>query len=276
MLTTRELLTETLERLFGKVTVRVNRFEGRGREPLGFSANYFCNECLRARGDTNPINGMARDRVIDMSRRVLAGKADYDVWQFSNAVSELLFDLFGVETAEFAIDSEGDALRTKKAFAQAALLSRMLRMAEGKAKVDEAAVARALERTAETRRRALGGFGPERFYESAPFPLTSGGGNVFPYPQTLYATPRLLLYCIGLMPPSDLLILFSLYQRMYRSISSMKPSIVTPSQSTPRNASTFSLPKNPSIAELSGLHPFFDIDLATPARSHIDIHSGQR
>lgn len=173
MLTTRELLTETLERLFGKVTVRVNRFEGRGREPLGFSANYFCNECLRARGDTTPINGMARDRVIDMSRRVLAGKTDYDVWQFSNAVSELLFDLFGVETAEFAIDSEGDALRTKKAFAQAALLSRMLRMAEGKAKVDEAAVARALERTAETRRRALGGFGPERFYESAPFPLTS-------------------------------------------------------------------------------------------------------
>lgn len=36
MLTTRDLLTEMMERLFGKVTVRVNRFEGRGREPLGF------------------------------------------------------------------------------------------------------------------------------------------------------------------------------------------------------------------------------------------------
>lgn len=36
MLTTRDLLTETVERLFGKVTVRANRFEGKGREPLGF------------------------------------------------------------------------------------------------------------------------------------------------------------------------------------------------------------------------------------------------
>lgn len=36
MLTTRDLLTETMERLFGKVTVRVNRFGGKGCEPLGF------------------------------------------------------------------------------------------------------------------------------------------------------------------------------------------------------------------------------------------------
>lgn len=36
MLTTRDLLTETMERLFGKVTVRVNRFESKRRELLGF------------------------------------------------------------------------------------------------------------------------------------------------------------------------------------------------------------------------------------------------
>ena len=84
MLTTRDLLTETMERLFGKVTVRVNRFEGKGREPLGFSTNYFCHECLRARGDTDPINSMARKRVVGMSRRVLAEKTDYDPRRFSN------------------------------------------------------------------------------------------------------------------------------------------------------------------------------------------------
>ena len=84
MLTTRDLLTGTMERLFGKVTVRVNRFEGKGREPLGFYASYFCHECLRARGDTDPINSMARKRVVGMSRRVLAEKTDYDLWRFSN------------------------------------------------------------------------------------------------------------------------------------------------------------------------------------------------
>lgn len=84
MLTTRDLLTETMERLFGKVTVRVNRFEGKGREPLGFSANCLCHECLRARGDMGPINSMARKRVVGMSRRVLAEKTDYDPWRFSD------------------------------------------------------------------------------------------------------------------------------------------------------------------------------------------------
>ena len=83
MLTTRDLLTETMERLFGKVTVRVNRFEGKGREPLGVSANYFCHECLRARGDMDPINSMARKRVVGMSR-LLAEKTDYDPWRFSD------------------------------------------------------------------------------------------------------------------------------------------------------------------------------------------------
>ena len=66
------------------MTVRVNRFEGKGREPLGFSANYFCRECLRACGDMDTINSMARKRVVGMSRRVPAEKTDYDPWLFSN------------------------------------------------------------------------------------------------------------------------------------------------------------------------------------------------
>lgn len=37
-----------------------------------------------------------------------------------------------------------------------------------------------------------------------------------------------------------------------------------------------SLPKNPSIAESSGLHPFFDIDLVRRFFSQIAIHPGQR
>lgn len=74
MLTTRDLLTETMERLFGKVTVRVNRFEGKGREPLGFSANYFCHERLRARGDMDPIqHGPQARRGHEQAR---AGRED--------------------------------------------------------------------------------------------------------------------------------------------------------------------------------------------------------
>lgn len=97
MLTTRNLLIETMERLFGKVTVRVNRFEGKGREPLGFSANYFCHECLRARGDMDPINSMARKRVVGMSRRVLAEKTDYDPWRFSDVDVNTFFTRAAVE-----------------------------------------------------------------------------------------------------------------------------------------------------------------------------------
>lgn len=36
MLATRDLLIETMERLFGKATVRVNRFEGKGASRWGF------------------------------------------------------------------------------------------------------------------------------------------------------------------------------------------------------------------------------------------------
>lgn len=48
--------------------------------------------------------------------------------------------------------------------------------------------------------------------------------------------------------------------------------IVTPDQSRWWKNSFLSLPKNPPIAELSGLHPFFDIDLVRWFFSHMAIH----
>lgn len=83
MLTTRDLLTETMERLFGKVTVRVNRFEGKRREPLGFRPVTSATSACAPAATWTPY-GMARKRVMGMSRRVLAEKTDYDPWRFSD------------------------------------------------------------------------------------------------------------------------------------------------------------------------------------------------
>lgn len=56
----------------------------------------------------------------------------------------------------------------------------------------------------------------------------------------------------------------------------MNSSIDTPRQSRWKKNSFFSLPKSPSMAELSGEHAFFDIDLMSPLASHMEIHPGQR
>lgn len=54
----------------------------------------------------------------------------------------------------------------------------------------------------------------------------------------------------------------------------MNASEPTPDQSRWWKNSFFSLPKNPSHAALSGLHPFADMLLTSPFSSQILIHSG--
>lgn len=95
-------------------------------------------------------------------------------------------------------------------------------------------------------------------------------------PKTYAASPWDLLYCAALMPPNDSLILFSLYQRMYPSSASMNSSIDYPDQSHPQKNSTLIRPKKPSIAELSGEQPFFDMERVIPYRSLLSIQPRQR
>ena len=51
---------------------------------------------------------------------------------------------------------------------------------------------------------------------------------------------------------------------------------MTPDQSLPQDISVFVVPKKPSILELSGEHPLRDIDLVTPASSHMAARPGRR
>lgn len=136
-------MTQVLKRLFGVVTVRVSFFEGRGRKRLGIPSTYFSRDCLKDRAD-NPINKMCAERVLKMARLVLAGKADYDLRDFSRALRDMPYDLFGVETMDFVIEAEGDPDRDVKAKAQVAFLRHVLQEAQGKAEVDVASVAAAL------------------------------------------------------------------------------------------------------------------------------------
>ncbi len=57
-----------------------------------------------------------------MARLVLAGKTDYDLRDFSRALRDMLYDLFGVKTMDFVIEAEGDPDRDVKAKAQVAFL----------------------------------------------------------------------------------------------------------------------------------------------------------
>lgn len=79
-----------------------------------------------------------------MARLVLAGKTDYDLRDFSRALCDMLYDLFGVETMDFVIEAEGDPDRDVKAKAQVAFLRHVLQEAQGKAEVDVASVAAVL------------------------------------------------------------------------------------------------------------------------------------
>lgn len=56
----------------------------------------------------------------------------------------------------------------------------------------------------------------------------------------------------------------------------MKPWIDHPDQSRPWKNSTLSRPKNPSIAELSGEQPFFDMGRVIPYLLHLSIQPGHR
>ena len=56
----------------------------------------------------------------------------------------------------------------------------------------------------------------------------------------------------------------------------MNSSMLTPLQSWKWKNSFFNLPKSPSQAELSGEHPFFDIDRVIPFSLQILIQPGQR
>ena len=90
------------------------------------------------------------------------------------------------------------------------------------------------------------------------------------------ATPILLLYSRGLIPPSVDLIRSLQYQCIQVSTSCINSGRVYSSQLRPQNISVLRCPKNPSHAELSGEHPFFDIDLIRPADSIMSIHPDQR
>ena len=84
-------------------------------------------------------------------------------------------------------------------------------------------------------------------------------------PKTSYAaSPSDIPYWAGLIPPNDTSMRFSLYRSMYSPGASMNRPVDQPFQSRPSKDSTLRRPKSPSIAELSGLRPFLDIDLVIP------------
>ena len=68
----------------------------------------------------------------------------------------------------------------------------------------------------------------------------------------------------------------SLYQTMYSSNNVMNSSIETPWKLRLWKNSCLSLPKNPSAAALSGLHPLALIDRISPCSSQMRIHSSHR
>lgn len=73
--------------------------------------------------------------------------------------------------------------------------------------------------------------------------------------------PFRFLNSTGLKPPSETLIRFCAY--LFKYSSRIRSNLVkeTACQSRLYNISFFILPKNPSHAELSGEHPFLDVDL---------------
>lgn len=170
MATTNELLAKALVRIFGAKTVRVAWFEGRGRRKLRIPAAYFARDCLKDRA-LKPINKKASDRMVELVKRALAGKSDYDVCDVSKYMRDYLYDFFGVETADLVIEGEEDPDRDIKAAAQLCLFRHVMAAGIGVEEIDDAAMAAELERVAGDRREAPGwsdaasglAYGVERF-----------------------------------------------------------------------------------------------------------------
>lgn len=94
MLTIYSLLTCALTTLFETKIIRVGAFKGRGRKKLDIPADYFSGDRLR-RCPERPINVLCGKRVGELACRVLDGKSDCDVYAFSRAVRNLVYDLYG-------------------------------------------------------------------------------------------------------------------------------------------------------------------------------------
>ena len=140
---TEDLLEQLLKRLFGGVTVRQEKFIGKGRVNPHIPVGYFATDRLK-RKPSAPINKYAADRLRKLLKIVLKGQSGYESVDVSKSFLALLQELFGIDLSAFALISTEERLRNVKIDAQLAFLDCLLGAAMNAATINVDSVSASL------------------------------------------------------------------------------------------------------------------------------------